>query len=399
MKCVVLQADGVGDEPLPALNGKTPLEVAHTPNLDAMASRGILGLARTIPSGVPAGGEAGALAVLGYDPARYRLGCGPLEAAARGVALGPADVAFRLQLVTVDLADDGSEILSDPCGGRPTPAEASAIVADLGRVLGSDAMVVWEGSGYRHGLLWREGEAGMRTVPPHALVGKPVAAALPVGPGAERLRTLMRAARDVLATHPACAARRAAGCAAPNAIWLWGQGGVPRLPPFHDRFPLPAGVIAARDLPRGLGRVAGLDVLALEQETPEAPLPAGRVLDALETWDFVLVHLSAADEAGHIGDATAKVGFLEQLDATVVGPLLDGLRGRGDPWRLAVVPGHATPCALRGHTADPVPFVVAVTADDTRGRSQKRAYQERDARELGIFIPDGHTLIDRLLRE
>lgn len=239
----------------------------------------------------------------------------------------------------------------------------------------------------------------MRTVPPHALVGKPVAPALPVGPGAERLRELMRAARDALATHPACAARRAAGRVAPNAVWLWGQGGAVQLPPFRERFPVPAGLMAARDLARGLGRLAGIDVLPLEQETPEAAHLVAGVLEALETRDFVLVHLSGADEAGHVGDAAGKVGFLEQLDAEVVGPLLDGLRARGAPWRLAVVPGHATPCALRTHTDDPVPFVVAVAGDDARARAQKRAYQERDARELGIFVADGHTLIDRLLRE
>jgi len=398
MKCIVLQADGVSDEPLPGLGGKTPLEAARTPHLDAMASRGILGLARMIPPGVSPDGEAGSLAVLGYDPARHRLGCAPLEAIAHGIPLRPGDVAFRLQLVTVELGDDGSEFLSDPTGGQPTAEEARWIVADLARALGDGATDVWQGSGYRHGLLWRGGEAGMRTVSPHAIVGKSVAAALPVGPGAERLRETMRVARDVLEMHPVCAARRAAGRPGPNAIWLWGQGGVPQLPPFHERFPLRGRLLAARDLPRGLGQLAGLEVREVPEEIGGEPGLVAAALEAVDARDFVLVHWAIADEMGHLGDPLEKVTSLERFDAEIVGPLLEALAARGGAWRLAVVPGHATPCGLRGHSMDPVPFVVAVAGDEARGRAQKRGYQERDAREVGIFVGDGHTLIERLLR-
>jgi len=399
MKCVLVQADGLGDEPLAELNGKTPLEAAYTPHLDAMASRGILGLVRTIPHGVPASCEAGSLAVLGYDPARYRTGCAPLEAVAHGVTLGPGDVAFRLQLVTVELAEDGSEVLRDPTGGCPEAAEASAIVADLARALEGDGIEVWEGRGYRHGLVWRGGEVRMRTVPPHAIVGTPLAAALPVGPGAERLHGLMRVARDVLARQPACVARRAAGATAPNAVWLWGQGVAVRLPALRERFPVTGAIVAGGDLERGLGRLAGLDVLeAVAAESPGAAV-VSVALAALETQDFVLVQLPDADEAGHQGDVAAKVAAIERLDAAVVGPLLDGLRQRGGAWRLAVVPDHPTPCALRTHTADPVPFVLYVAGDEEKAKGQKRAYHERDARELGIFIAEGYTLIERLLRE
>jgi len=181
MKVVVLQGDGMADEPIPELGGKTPLEVARTPNLDHMASRGILGLTRTIPRGLPPGSDVGTMSVLGYDPARYHTGRSPIEAASMGVELGPEDVAFRMNLVTLETAESGGEIMRDFAGGHPSREEGAAIVVDLARALGRDGLELHPGISYRHLLVWRKGESRMRTTPPHDLSDKPIARAFPRG--------------------------------------------------------------------------------------------------------------------------------------------------------------------------------------------------------------------------
>jgi len=181
MKVVVLQGDGMADEPIPELGGKTPLEVARTPNLDHMAARGILGLTRTIPRGLPPGSDVGTMSVLGYDPARYHTGRSPIEAASMGVELGPEDVAFRMNLVTLETAESGGEIMRDFAGGHPSREEGAAIVVDLARALGRDGLELHPGISYRHLLVWRKGESRMRTTPPHDLSDKPIARAFPRG--------------------------------------------------------------------------------------------------------------------------------------------------------------------------------------------------------------------------
>lgn len=402
MKCVVVQGDGMGDEPIADLGGKTPLEVARTPHLDRIASRGILGLTRTIPRGVPADGEAGTLAILGYDPARYRIGCAPLEAVSLGVDLGPRDVAFRLNLVTIARGDDGAELMRDYAGGHPSNHEAHLLVADLAAEVGGDGIEVYPGVGYRHLVVWRGGEAGMRTLPPHPLADKAIEPALPTGPGADRLRAIMTRAERLFASHPVCTARLARGEQAPTGVWLWGQGTRATLPLLRTRYGIQGSVVAAVDLVRGLGMLAGLRVIDVPGATGYLETnyrgKAEHALAALEDRDFVFVHVGAPDEGGHRGDAAQKIAAIERIDEDVVGPLVEGLRARGGDWRLLVTTDHPTPCALRAHTAEPVPFAVALARDDERGRAVKRAFHERDARELGIFLPEGHGLLQRMLR-
>ncbi len=402
MKVVVLQGDGMADEPIPELGGKTPLEVARTPNLDHMASRGILGLTRTIPRGLPPGSDVGTMSVLGYDPARYHTGRSPIEAASMGVELGPDDVAFRMNLVTLETAESGGEIMRDFAGGHPSREEGAAIVADLARALGRDGLELHAGLSYRHLLVWRKGESRMRTTPPHDLSDKPIARAFPEGPGAEVLRELIERSRSLLAEHPLCEARRARGERAPTALWFWGQGRRPRLPTLRERFGIEGAVIAAVDLVNGLGVLAGLARVTVPGATgyldTDFRAKAEYGLRALAERDFLFLHVEAPDEGGHLGDPQKKVEAIENFDEKTVGPLLEGLRAMGGEWRVLVMPDHPTPCALKTHTADPVPFVVYVSADEQKPRALSRGYNERDARDQGIFIPDGHTLLERLLR-
>src|SRR5262245_46564678 len=245
MKCVVVVGDGMADEPIGALGGKTPLEAARTPNLDRMAARGILGLTRTLASEPRAAADIASLAVFGYDPARFRGGCAAFESVGRGVPLGPGDVAFRLNLVTVERRDGGPPVMADFAGGRMSTAEAGALVADLGSALGGDGIEVYAGIGYRHLLIWRGGESGMRTTPPHLIADQPIGGSLPEGPGADRLRVLMERGAEIVREHPVTDARRARGEVAPNAIWLWGQGTRRTLPPLRERFGVEGAVVAA----------------------------------------------------------------------------------------------------------------------------------------------------------
>src|SRR5215470_16915894 len=224
MKFVVLQGDGMADEPIADLGGKTPLEVANTPNLDRMARAGILGLTRTIPPGLPPGSDVGTMSVLGYDPARYHTGRSPIEAASLGVELGPNDVAFRCNLVTLETPEGGVEIMRDFAAGHPPTEEAAEIVLDMNRALARDGLEFHPGVSYRHLLVWRNGEHRMRTTPPHDLSDKPVAGHFPEGPGADVLRNLIEQSRMFLAEHPLCRERLARGERAATSIWLWGQG-------------------------------------------------------------------------------------------------------------------------------------------------------------------------------
>jgi 2,3-bisphosphoglycerate-independent phosphoglycerate mutase len=402
MKVVVLQAGGMADEPIVELGGKTPLEYARTPHLDQMAARGILGQTRTISRGLPPGSDVGTLASLGYDPTRHRGSAAAFEAAGLGVELGPDDVAFRCNLVTLEPGEDGAPVMRDFAAGHPPTAEAAALVADLGRALAQDGLELHAGLSYRHLLVWRCGEAGMRTVPPHDLADKPVAPALPEGPGAEVLRDLMTRAEAVLAEHPTCIAKRARGERAPSGIWLWGQGRRVTLPSLGERFGTDGAVVAAVDLVNGIGTLAGLARVRVPGATgffdTDYRGKAAAGLQALAERGFLFLHVEAADEGGHMGDPQRKVEVAERFDAEVVGPLLEGLRQTGDEWRVLVLPDHATPCTQRRHTDDPVPFLVYVSADEHKTRTVARGYGERDAREQGIFIPEAHTLLERLFR-
>jgi 2,3-bisphosphoglycerate-independent phosphoglycerate mutase len=401
MKCVVVVGDGMADEPIGALGGKTPLEAARIPNLDRMAARGILGLTRTLASETPAATDIASLAVLGYDPAGFQGGCATVEAVGRGIPLGPGDVAFRLNLVTVDRRDGGPPLMADFAGGRPSTDEARVLVADLASALAGDGIELYAGIGYRHLLIWRGGEQGMRTTPPHLIAEQPIGAALPEGPGADRLRSLMDRGAEIVRQHPVVEGRRARGEGAPNAIWLWGQGTRRTLPPLRERFGVDGAVVAAADLVRGLGAMAGLQVVDVPGATGQGDTnfrgKAEHGLRALEARDFLFLHVAAPDEGGHLGDAQKKIEAIERLDEDVLGPLLDGLRARGGEWRVMVLADHSTPCARRTHTTDPVPFTVYVSAHEEK-TGQKRGYHERDAREQGIFVPEAHTLLERLLR-
>src|SRR5204862_434531 len=353
MKYVVLQGDGMADEPIAELGGKTPLEYARTPNLDHMASRGILGLTRTIPRGLPPGSDVGTMSVLGYDPTRYHTGRSPIEAASMGVELGADDIAFRCNLVTLETPEGGTEIMRDFAAGHPPSEEAAEVVRDMNRALGRDGLEFHPGVSYRHLLVWRGGESRMRTTPPHDLSDKPVAGHFPDGPGAEVLRDLMERSRRFLAEHPLCQARAARGERAPTSIWLWGQGKRPRLPTLRERFGVEGSVIAAVDLVNGLGVLAGLKKIAVPGATGFLDSnflgKAQHGLRALAEREFLFPHVAAPDEGGHMGAARQKRRKLVAAGGSSEQPF--GSAASGALPRIVRRSRHGYPASLLGFPA------------------------------------------------
>jgi len=397
VKYVIIHGDGMADWPCAELDGRTPLEAARKPNMDAIAARGMLGMVATIPTGMAPGSDVGTMTMLGYDPARYHTGRAPIEAASMGIALGPDDVVFRMNLVALAAGAGGAPEMLDFTSGHITSEEAARIVADLRAALAGDGIEFFNGVSYRHLMVWRDGEPGATLTPPHDITGKPVAGHLPEGPGAGRLRALMERAAAILKDHPVNRARREAGKCAATDIWFWGQGKRPAVPTLRERFGVEGSVISAVDLVNGLGRLAGLELIKVPGATGYLDTDyaaKGRYgIDALKRRDFLLLHIEAPDEAGHMGRADLKAEAIERIDELIVGPLLRALPDFGE-WTLLLMPDHATPSKLKTHSSEPVPFAIIRAGDD--GSNAGRRYTEADAAKTGVVVSAGYKLIETL---
>lgn len=400
MKYVVLLGDGMADEPLPELNGKTPLEVANIPNMDRLAREGELGMAQTIPAGFPPGSDVANLSVFGYDPTVCYSGRSPLEAASMEVELGPEDIAFRLNLVTLE-DRDGVPHMDDFSAGHITSEEAARIIATLQQQLGDDRFSFYAGVSYRHLMVWHGGKEELSFTPPHDITGQPIAAYQPKGEGAAELLQLAAKAKELLAAHPVNVERVAAGKKPANAIWLWGHGRAPRMETLQQKFAISGAVISAVDLIKGIGVYAGLDVIEVPGATgyldTDYEAKARYALEALKTRDYVYVHVEAPDEASHSGDLTEKIRAIEAFDQLVVGTVLDGLPDLGD-YRVLVLPDHPTPIEKMTHTGAAVPFILF----DSRGAERAGGfsgvgYNEKAAVATGLVVEHGHELMNRLV--
>ena len=397
MKFIILQGDGMADYPLDVLGGKTPLEAARTPNMDWLAARGVFGIAHVIPKGFPPGSDVGNMSIMGYDPAVYHTGRSPLEAASMGVALGPNDIAFRCNLVT--LAGSGSETtMEDFTSGHISTEEAAEIIRDLDRQLGGAGVEFFPGASYRHLMVWRDGKEKMATTPPHDITDQKTAGYLPKGEGADRLLELMQAAEPILADHPINKRRRAEGHRSATTIWLWGQGRAPKLPSLAERFGIKGGVISAVDIIHGLGVYAGLeriDVPGITGFLDTNYVGKGEYgVRSLEKNDLVFIHVEATDEAGHMGDVEKKIQAIEDFDEKVVGTVLKGMADRRD-YRILLMPDHPTAIALKTHVADPVPFVL-YSAEQPRNNGVV-GYNEKDAVATGVVALKAFRLMESLI--
>lgn len=399
MKYAVILGDGMADWPLDELGGKTPLEVANHPSMDKLAQLGRFGLVQTVPSGMKPGSDTANLSVFGYDPMKYYSGRSPLEAASLGIALVDTDVTYRCNLVTLS-GEPRLEYTTmvDYSAGEISTEEAGELIRYLDRELSSEGVRLYPGFSYRHCLVLNHAETGAELTPPHDFTGKSVAGRLPSGTNTELLMRWMERAYALLQEHPVNRARVAAGKNPANAIWFWGEGRKPALTPFFEKTGLQGAVISAVDLIQGIGRCVEMDVIKVEGATGTYETnfvgKASAAIQALKNGaDFVYIHIEAPDECGHHGQIQEKIYSIEQIDSQILTPVWTYLESSGEDYAILVLPDHPTPIPIRTHSAEPVPFALY-----HKGNSAGKAlrYTERDAKETGVLLPEGHRLIDEL---
>lgn len=399
MKAIVVIGDGMSDHPVAALGGRTPLMVARKPHIDAIARKGVAGLFATVPDGLPNGSDVANLSVLGYDPRVCLKGRGVLEAASMGVELGPADVAMRCNILTLDAEDR----IKNHSAGHISTGEAVEIVRDLDRELGGgrgpQPARFHAGVSYRHLLVLPGGWASEEfdCTPPHDFVGGLASELMPkprneaARATVERILEIHGEARALLADHPVNARRRAAGKDPANSMWVWSPGTRPRMETFERRFGIRGAVISAVDLIRGIGAYAGFERIEVPGATGLSDTnyegKAAAALDALSRCDFVYVHVEATDEAGHSRDLELKIRCIEQLDERLVRPILEGLEAGGVEATVAVLPDHPTPVETGAHANDPVPVAIwtpGAPPDAAQGYDEERV----KAGSLGLLHGD-----------
>lgn len=396
MKYIVLVPDGMADEPMEQLSGKTPLEVADTPYMDSIVKNGLLAQARTIPPRLSPASDVANLSILGYDPLKYYSGRAPLEAAHLGVDLKDGEVAFRCNLITV--SDDK---MADYSAGHISSKEAATLIAYLNKNLGSAQVNFYPGVSYRHLLVIKTDRVqeliDAICVPPHDILTQSIKKHLPKGRGADFLVDLMERSRSILNSHEINKVRIDLKENPANMIWLWGQGQKPVMPTFKEKFGLTGAVISAVDLIKGIGSIIGLDVINVVGATGYYDTnyegKAQAALKALETKDFVFVHVEAPDEAGHNGDLRNKITAIERFDKIIVGSVLESFKNRDD-FRVVVLPDHATPVNQRKHVSDPVCVAMMGQGINQNGFS---CFSETEAKKSNVFF-EGYQLMDVFLK-
>lgn len=398
MKYAVIIPDGCADEPQESLGGKTPLEAASTPNMDAIARAGVVGLANHTPAELPPGSDVANLSLLGFPPAKFYCGRAPIEAAAQGIPLGPYDWAVRCNLVTIQ-----DQIMRDFTAGHISTAEAQELLRSLQDKVARPNIEFHAGVSYRNLMIYR-GQPGeqvftgdTQTTPPHDLMDKPVVDDYPRGPGSDLLAELMAISWELFRDHPVNVARRNAGKLPATNIWLWGLGQRPQLPRFDERYGVKGAMITAVDLLRGLASLLGLVRIEVPGATGYLDTNyAGKgqyAADALDQYDLVCVHIEAPDEASHQGDVRAKIDAIEKIDHHIVGPVFEKLRSMGE-YRILVTPDHPTYLRLKTHCHGAVPW----TAAGTGVLCQKApGFSEVTARNSGIVFEEGYRLMESFL--
>lgn len=401
MKYVVVLGDGMADEPIAELDGKTPLAYAKTPMMDQLAATGEVGLAKTIPTGMKPGSDTANLAVLGYDPEKYYSGRSPLEALSIGVPMLATDIALRCNTVT--LSDEpgvpyAERTIIDHSSDEISTEDAAVLIEAVREAFETETYKFYVGTSYRHCLIWANGVVQDIT-PPHDILGKVIGDYLPEDP---KLREMMEKSFDILDNHPLNVARAKAGKNKANSLWFWGAGTRPALSSFSDKTGKRGAMISAVDLLKGIAVGAGMQVLHVEGATGglttnyegKAAAAAKALLD--DGNDFAYIHVEAPDEMGHQGSIENKVKSIEYLDQRVIQPLYEALAASGEDFRILVMPDHPTPIRLRTHTGDPVPYLLF----DSRAQSGTGVlYNEAAAETTGIYVEHGYTLIDKLLEK
>ena len=401
MKYIVILCDGMADTPVPSLGGKTPMEAAHKPHIDALAAKAEVGTATSVPAGMAPGSDVANLSIIGYNPADCYTGRSPLEAANIGIELADTDVAMRCNLVTLsDEASYADKTMVDYCAGDIHTAQADRIIQTLQAELGGGEFDFYTGTAYRHCLVWHGGTTELgKITPPHDISGRVVGEYLPSHPAAAKLLDLMKKSEAILKEHPVNAERRAAGLNPATSIWLWGHGRRPQLQNFKEMTGLNGAMISAVDLLKGIGRLSGMQVCEVEGATGYIDTNFAGKLDAAVNAlksgaDYAYIHMEAPDECGHRGEAENKVKSIEMIDEIVVGPLLKQLPELGD-FTILVCPDHPTPIACKTHVSDPIPYLLYRSNDERD--SGVSTFTEATAAATGIYEPHAYDLIKKMI--
>ena len=397
MKYLVMLCDGMADEPLEELGGKTPLEAAATPNMDRLAKVSEIGMVRTVPEGMAAGSDTANLSVIGYDPKRYYTGRSPLEALSIGVDMAPDDVSFRCNVVTLSEEEEKYEDrkILDHSSDEISTEEAAVLLEALKEGLKRDGYEFYVGTSYRHLLIWKHGSV-VELTPPHDILTKRIGEFLPKD---SLLREMMEKSYEILNHHPVNEARRKNGLKPANSAWFWGAGTRPALKAFEELHGKTGAMISAVDLLKGIAVGAGMQNLMVEgangglhtNYTGKAEAAVKALTE--DGFDFVYIHVEAPDEMGHQGKVKDKIRSIEWIDEKIIGPVTERLSKQGQDFRMLVLPDHPTPICVRTHTADPVPYLLY---DSTKNAQGAASYDEKHGMKSKIREEEGHRLIGHL---
>ncbi len=400
MKYIVFLGDGMADLPNEELGGKTPLECAKKPNIDALAKKGTMGLVKTVDEKLSPGSDVANLSVLGYDPFRYYTGRSPLEALSIGAPLADGDVTFRANLVTLsDEENYADKTMVDYSSDEISTEESTILIEYLKEKLIYENIAFYPGISYRHLMIWSGGSTDISLTPPHDISKRVVGEYLPKGCGDSVIFDIMKKSHELLSAHPINLERVKKGLNPANSLWIWGEGTKPYLDSFKEKFGLKASMISAVDLLKGIGKGTGMNVVEVPGATGNVHTNFdGKAQAAIDEFkagsDFVYIHVEAADECGHRHETENKVRSIELIDEKIVGPVISYLESTGEPFAALVTPDHPTPLALMTHTREPIPFVIYRSDDE---KSNSLTYTEKNAASVGTFIDKGHTLMSLFL--
>lgn len=400
MKYVIVLGDGMADRPIEELGNKTPLEYAKTPTMDRLSKLSEVGLVHTIPEGMKPGSDTANLSVIGYDPKIYYTGRSPLEALSIGVDMKDTDVAIRCNIVTVSYDDKPYEekTIIDHSASEISTEDAAILLEAVKKELENDEFKYYVGTSYRHLTIWDKGQV-VELTPPHDVLGQVISEHLPAQP---QLREMMKKSYDILANHPINKARMEKGLNPANSLWFWGAGTKPCVTSFEEKNHKKGAMISAVDLLKGIAVGAKMKVIEVEgadgtlHTNYEGKAQAAADVLLKEGYDFVYVHVEAPDEMGHQGSVERKVQAIHYLDERVIKPIYEQLKASGEAFRMLVLPDHPTPICVRTHTSEPVPYMLYDSTDEW---NRTYNYNEKDAKDTGIYIAEGHTIINHLFEK
>ncbi len=400
MKYVVVLGDGMSDEPLEQLAGKTPLEYANTPTMDELAKKAEIGMAKTIPNGMSPGSDTANLAVIGYDPRIYYSGRSPLEALSIGVNMKDTDIAIRCNIVTLSEEDVPYEekTILDHSSGEISTGDAAILLEAVKEAFADETYQFYVGTSYRHLLIWHKGQVAELT-PPHDVLMQKIGQHLPID---AKLRQMMQRSYDILNNHPINLARAQKGENKANSVWFWGAGTRPALTSFSQKTGKTGVMISAVDLLKGIAVGIGMENILVEGANGSLHTNyEGKAMAAVnallkEGKDLAYIHVEAPDEMGHQGSIEKKITSIEFLDSRLIKIIKENLEKAGFDFRMLIMPDHPTPIRCRTHTANPVPFLLY---DSTKKQGTGCLYNEAAAQKTGIFEAEGFRMIERLLAE